>query len=269
MAGSRPGDAAARPGTAAGAPRRNVLVTGLSGLIGGALREHLGRDHDLRGLNRRAVPGVPTHQADIADLAAIQPAFTGIHTVVHLAAIADGSAPWEQVLRANVIGTYNVFEASRRAGVRRVIYASSGATVSGWEREAPYSALVAGRYDEAGAWPAMTHETPVRPAGLYGASKVWGEALARHYADAHGLSAICVRIGHVTEKDRPQTVRDFSVWCSQRDIARMIRLAIEAPETLRFEVVFATSRNRWGYRDLEHARRVLGFEPIDAAEDHR
>lgn len=260
-----PSGATARPGAAL----RPVLVTGLSGLIGGTVREHLGSVYALRGLNRRVVPGVPCHQADIADLEAIQPAFAGVDTVVHLAALADGSAPWEQILRANVIGTYNVFEASRRAGVRRVVYASSGATVSGWELEMPYSALAAGRYDEVGTWPLMTPETPPRPSGLYGVSKVWGEALARHYADAHGLSMIGLRIGHVVDEDRPQTVRDFSVWCSRRDIARSIGLAIDAPETLRYEVVFVTSRNRWGYRDLEHARRVLGFEPLDAAEDHR
>jgi nucleoside-diphosphate-sugar epimerase len=133
----------------------------------------------------------------------------------------------------------------------------------------PYQALVAGRYGDVGQWTRITHETPVRPTGLYGASKVWGEALARHYADAHGLSMICVRIGHVTAADRPQTARDFSVWCSQRDVARMFELAIAAPAGVRFDVFFALSDNRWGYRDLEHPRRVLGFEPMDRAEDHR
>ncbi len=115
----------------------------------------------------------------------------------------------------------------------------------------------------------MTHETPTRPAGLYGASKVWGEAVARHYADAHGLSAICVRIGRVKAEDRPMSTRDYSVWCSQRDVVRMIELCIAAPATLRFDVFFVVSDNRWGYRDLEHARAVLGFEPRDRAEDHR
>lgn len=252
-----------------GARGRTVLVTGLSGLIGGAVREHLGAAYDFRGLNRRAVPGVPTHRADIADLDAIAPAFAGVDTVVHLAAVAGGAEPWERLLPANVVGVYNVFEASRRAGVRRVVFASSGATISGREREMPYSALVDGRHDQAGAWAPLTHESPLRPSGLYGATKVFGEAVARHYADAHGLSAICLRIGRVLESDRPETTRDRAVWCSQRDVARAIGLAIDAPDTVRFEVVFVTSRNRWGYRDLEHARRVLGFEPLDAAESDR
>jgi nucleoside-diphosphate-sugar epimerase len=250
--------------------RPTVLVTGMSGLIGGAVRRQLGGRYELRALNRRAVAGVPCHQADIADLDAIQPAFKGVDAVVHLAASVGTRAPFDEVLRANVVGTYNVFEAARRAGVWRVVYASSGATVSGYERDMPYRALAAGRYDElGGTWTKLTHEAPVRPAGLYGVSKVWGEALARHYADAHDLSVVCVRIGHVTAEDRPRAPRDFSVWCSQRDVARMIEACLRAPDSLRFDVFFAVSNNTWSYRDLDHARRVLGFEPLDAAETYR
>lgn len=246
----------------------NILVTGLSGLIGGALRPRLEGHHVLRALNRRPVAGVPTHQADIADLAAIEDAFRGVDAVVHLAAEVSGSAPLDALLGPNIVGTYNVLEASRRAGVRRVVLASSGATVTALEREEPVASPVSGRYEGLAGWPMATHET-IRPGSLYGVSKVWGEALARYYSDVHGLSAICLRIGNVTAADRPRTPRDFAVWCSQRDVVRMIELAIAAPDTLRFDVFFVNSRNRWGYRDLEHARAVLGFEPLDAAEDHR
>ena len=124
---------------------------------------------------------MPCHQADIADLEAIKPAFSGIDAVVHLAAAVGGGASWPDILAGNVIGTYNVFEAARLAGVPRVVYASSGATVSGCEREPPYRGLAQGRYEEAPAWPILTHEAALRPVGLYGCSKVWGEALARHY----------------------------------------------------------------------------------------
>jgi nucleoside-diphosphate-sugar epimerase len=246
-----------------------VLVTGLSGLIGSALHRHLDKSaYEVRGLNRRAVPGVVCHQADIANLAAIEPAFAGVDVVVHLAA-AIGSPPFEAVIQHNVVGTYNVFEASRRAGVRRVVFASSGAVVSGYESQPPFAALVAGRYEAAGSVPTLTHESPLHPSGLYGASKVWGEALGRHYADAHGLSVICVRIGRVTHEDRPQLPREFAVWCSQRDIARFLERCIAAPPSVRFETFFVTSNNRWGYRDLGHAREVLGWEPLDHAEAHR
>jgi nucleoside-diphosphate-sugar epimerase len=246
-----------------------VLVTGLSGLIGSALRPHLEGPYVLRALNRRPVPGVDCHLADLGDLEAIRPAFEGIDTVVHLAAAAgDNNAPAD-IMRSNVVGAYNVFEAARLARVTRVIFASSGATVSGWELEPPLSHIVAGRYEQAGEWRRLTHESPLRPSGLYGASKVWGEALGRHYADAHGLSVVCLRIGRVKAEDRPTGPRDASVWCSQRDVARMIVACIEAPPTLRFDVFFVVSDNRWNYRDLEHARTVLGWTPLDRAEAHR
>ena len=247
-----------------------VLVTGLSGLIGSALRRHLADGAcELRGLNRRAVPGVKSHQADIADLAAIAPAFVGVDVVVHLAVEVGATPPFEAIVRGNVVGTYNVFEAARRAGVGRVVFASSGAVVSGCEREPRFAALVAGRYAEVSPVPILTHDSPLHPSGLYGASKVWGEALGRHYADAHGLSVLCVRIGRVRREDRPQSPREFAVWCSQRDIARFLERCIVAPATVRFDTFFVTLSNRWGYRDLAHAREVLGWEPLDRAEDYR
>ena len=248
---------------------RRVLVTGLSGLIGSALRPHLEGTYALRALNRRAVAGVDCHLADLADLEAIRPAFQDVDTVVHLAAAAgDHNAPVD-IMRSNVVGAYHVFEAARLAGVARVIFASSGATVSGWEREPPLRHIVAGAYDEVGEWKPLTHESPVRPSGLYGASKVWGEALGRHYADAHGMSVICLRIGRVKQEDRPTGPRDRSVWLSQRDAVRMIVACIEAPASVRFEVFFVVSDNHWNYRDLAHARAVLGWTPLDRAEDHR
>jgi nucleoside-diphosphate-sugar epimerase len=247
---------------------RSVLVTGMSGLIGRALRKQLEGHYDLRALNRSAVEGLPCHRADIADLGAIEPAFAGVETVVHLAAQV-GNPEWEAVLRHNITGTYNVFEAARQAGVKRVVFASSGAAVSGIESDKPYSDLVAGRYEGLASWPMLTHLSPLRPSGLYGASKAWGEALGRHYADTHGLSVLCVRIGRVRAEDRPMSAREFSVWCSQRDIVRLIERCIEAPETLRYDIFFGTSRLKWGYRDLKHPRAVLGWEPVDAAESHR
>jgi nucleoside-diphosphate-sugar epimerase len=248
---------------------RRLLITGLSGLIGGALHEHLGATYAIRALNRRPVPGVECVQADLADLGAIEPAFKDVDTVVHLGAAAGDRQTPHDLLSSNVIGTYNVFEAARRAGVMRVIFASSGATIAGWEREPPLSHVVNGRYEELGSWSPLTHESPVRPGGLYGATKVWGEALARVYADTHDMSMICLRIGRVRAEDRPMAPREFSVWCSRRDVVRMIEACIEAPPRVRFDVFYAVSANRWSYRDLEHARAVLGWTPLDRAEDHR
>src|SRR5262249_28461953 len=125
-----------------------VLVTGLSGLIGSAFLAHEGAAYEVRGLNRRPVAGVVCHQADITDLDAIAPAFAGVDVVVHLAAVVGGRPSFDELLSRNIAGTYNVFECARRAGVRRVVYASSGNTVTAWEGEMPYRALVEGRYEE-------------------------------------------------------------------------------------------------------------------------
>lgn len=247
-----------------------VLVTGMSGLIGGTVRKHLEGRYDLTALNRSQVHGVPTVQADISDLDEIRPAFEGQHTVVHLAASARGGDPWEKVRDPNLIGVYNVFEAARQAGVSRVVLASSGSTISGWEQVDPYRALVNGDYEKVRSpWPMITHETPVRPAGVYGATKVWGEALARHFVDSTELSIICLRIGLVNAVDRPTDSRQFSVWCSQRDISQMVENCIRAPDDLKFDIFYALSRNKWGYRDLSHAKEVVGFEPQDEAEAFR
>ncbi len=248
---------------------RRVLVTGMSGLIGGAVRRRLEGRVALRALNRRVVEGVETHRADIADLEAIAPAFRDVDAVVHLAAYVEANAPIAVIAGDNVVGTYNVFEAARRAGVRRVIYASSGATVSEWEREEPFASLVAGRYEGLARRPVLTHASPTRPHGLYGCSKLWGEALARHFADTAGMSMICLRIGRVTEVDRPANPREFSVWCSQRDVAQMVERCLDAPEEVRFDVFFVCSDNSWSYRDITHARAVVGFVPEDRAEDYR
>lgn len=247
-----------------------VLVTGLSGLIGRAVLRHLGDAYEFRGLSRRPVPGVACHRADIADLEAIAPAFADVHTVVHLAASVGAEASFDALLRDNIVGTYNVFEAARRAGARRLVFASSGNTVTAYEREMPYEALVSGRHADLGGqpWPKVPPEA-ARPGSLYGCSKLWGEDLGRYFAHVHGMSVICLRIGNVNEADRPVRPRDFAVWCSQRDVARGIGLAIDAPDQVRFEVLFLTSDDRWGYRDLTRTREVLGFVPQDVAEDHR
>ena len=250
--------------------QRSVLITGMSGLIGSVLRRRLEGKYRLSALNRRDMAGVECHRADIANLEAIQPAFEHKDVVVHLAAIASDSATWEEVLHHNIIGTYNVFEASRRAGVKRIVYASSGATVSSWERQFPYSAIVQGRYSEVPeTWQQVTHESPVRPSGLYGCSKVWGEALGRYFSDAYGLSVICLRIGAVNREDRPLQTRQFSLWCSQCDIAQMVERCIAAPESVRFDIFYVVSNNKWSYRDLKHARKVIGFKPQDSAEEYR
>ena len=237
----------------------------MSGLIGGLVRRSLESRCTLRALNRSAIDGVDTVQADISDLEAIRPAFDGIDTVVHLAAYLGADAAG--LMSTNITGTSNVFEAARAAGVRRVVYASSGATVAGYEAYEPYRAMVEARWDDVPAdRPALTADDPVRPHGIYAATKLFGEALARHYADSFGLSMICLRIGRVLDGDKPRDPREAAVYLSHRDVVQAVERCVDAPDDLRFAIVFAVSANRGNYRDLEHPRRTIGFVPRDGAD---
>ena len=136
----------------------------------------------------------------------------------------------------------------------------------GFEREDPYKAIIEGRYEDVPyGFPRVTHDQ-IRPYAFYGAAKVWGEALGRYYSDEYGLSVLCIKISSVTPEDRPGSVRDYSIYHSHRDVAQIFQKCIDAPSNLKYDVFFAISNNKWGYRDLEHPRAVLGYEPQDSAE---
>lgn len=256
---------------------RRVLVTGAEGTIGTAVREHLAERYELHALTREPV-SFPSHAADIADLDAILPAFAGMDAVVHLAASPAVETPWQEILPNNLIGTYNVFEAARRSGVERVVFASSNHAIGMYELDgAPdlYDLDDPRVYD---------HTVEVRPDSLYGVSKVYGEALGRYYAERHGLAVVCLRIGAVragddptapevlasspalldltTEEQRHQRMR--AVWLSRRDCGQLISRALDATD-VRWAVVYGISNNPRQFWDISHAREVLGYEPEDEA----
>ncbi|MCH7906037.1 MAG: NAD(P)-dependent oxidoreductase [Chloroflexi bacterium] len=245
---------------------KRVLVTGMSGLIGGLVGRSLAQNYYVRALNRRPVEGVDCVQADIADLDAIRPAFEGIDTVVHMAAYLGPEFSGQ--VSGNLIGAYNVFEAAREAGVKRVIFASSGATQALYEMDEPIKAMVEARWDDVPQTPPIiTPQDPPRPNGVYGAAKLWGEALGRYYSDAHGMSVICIRIGRVVKEDRPYDARHAAVYCSQRDVVQMVEKCVSADDSVRFDLFYAVSNNRGRFRDIQHARDIIGYVPQDGISD--
>ncbi len=251
---------------------RRVLVTGAEGTIGTAVREHLAARYELTSLTLTPQE-FPSHVADVADLDAILPAFENVDAVVHLAASAALEAPWDNVLRNNIVGTYNVFEAARRAGVSRVVFASSNHVVGMYELDgAP------GIYDPDGER-SYDHTAEIRPDSLYGVSKAYGEALGRMYMERHGLRVFCLRIGAVRAHDDPtaatpvplidldaegQRNRLRAVWLSQRDCAELIASCLDV-EDVSWAVVYGVSGNPRRFWDLSHARELLGWEPQDGA----
>jgi nucleoside-diphosphate-sugar epimerase len=258
---------------------KRVLVIGMSGVIGGLVGRKLAERHLVRALNRSRVEEVEWFDADISNLDAIQPAFEGVDIVINMAthmAAGGGSASTaaEDVagyLSTNVVGAYNVYEAAHRAGVQRVIFASAGASVFNYVTEEPYRAMAEARWQDVpeDVRP-LTHDAPYRPNGVYGASKAWGEVLGRTYSDLHGLSVICVRVGHVPHP--PETEYDLSayqasIYCSHRDVVQFFERCVDAPDDLRYEIFFASSANRGLFRDIEHPRNVIGYVPQDGIKD--
>jgi hypothetical protein len=168
--------------------------------------------------------------------------------VIHLAGLA-AEAPWAKIAELNIHGTYVAFEAARRAGVSRVVYASSNHAVGFTPRS---------------AFPAPDYAFPV-PDTYYGVSKVAGEALAALYYHRYGLDAICLRI--LTCETRPTTVRSLSTWLSPDDAGRLFEACLTAPRP-GFRVAYGVSRNtRGGWVSLE-AAQALGYQPRDDAEHY-
>ena len=247
-----------------------VLVTGAAGLIGGIVRPALAGEYQVRGLDVTTAAGVDWIR-DMRRLESIAPAFADADVVVDLAAVASAKASWNAVLENNLPATVNAFEAARRAGVRRVIFASSNHAVGAYEHDEPWASIVAGAYEELepDALQRIGPDAPVRPDGPYGVGKVFGEAVGRYYADASGISVICLRIGTVNEADRPTETRHFATLITHRDLVSLVRCSIAAPPDVRFGVVYGVSRNAWRLWDVDAARDVVGFVPEDDAEVFR
>ena len=231
--------------------RQRILVTGAAGGVGSLLRPRLARPGrvlrlvDLAPLPDPA-PGEEVLRADITDPDAMLAACRDVDAVVHLAGIS-GEDTWDRILRVNIHGTYVVFEASRRAGVRRVIYASSNHAV--------------GFHPVGGT--AGDYLFP-RPDTHYGVSKVAGEAIGSLYHDRYGLDVVCVRIGSCFE--RPRAERELATWLSPDDAARLVEAALSAVSP-GFRVVWGVSDNTRRWWSLDEAR-ALGYRPRDDAEDY-
>ncbi len=261
-----------------GTPRpRRVIVTGSDGLIGRiALDAWSGDDrYDVVGLARTAGPytGIV---ADIVNLDALVEAFTGANAVVHLAATSAVESAWEDVLSSNLIGTYNVFEAARRAGVERVIFSSSNHAIGTYEtRNAPELFEL----DDSRVW---DHTAEIRPDSLYGVSKAYGEALARYYVDHRGLKACCLRIGGTRGPNDPSHPENLwkqefdhdpeklatrkrmrAVWLSPRDCIQLLERCLATEHD--WVLCYGISNNPRRFWDIEHAKAMLGYEPQDGA----
>jgi len=251
------------------AAKPRVVITGAGGLVGQVLRKGLAGDFDVAGVDlRRGHRSVS--RADMTRLRQAERAVEGADVVIDLAS-AHWQQPWDAVRDNNIPAAWNVLEAARRRRVRRVIYASSNHVTGMYERDAPYAHILAGRYD--GLDPATVRKIDtsmaIRPDTPYGVGKALGEAAGRYYAEEHGLSVLCLRIGSLTRADRPSSARHLATLITHADMAHLVRRCIEAPENVIFGIFYGVSNNTWRIWDIGSARRDIGYQPRDDAETWR
>ena len=229
-----------------------LLLTGAAGGLGRELRPRMRalarvlRVSDIQPM-AAAGHGEEVVVAALEEAAAVEAMVAGCDAIVHLGGISV-EGPFLPIVQANIVGTWNLYEAARRQRVRRIVFASSN-HVTGFYRQ-----------DEV-----ITPQDPVRPDGYYGISKAFGENLSRFYFDRYGIETACMRIG--SSFPEPKDRRMLITWLSYRDLTELVRCSLFAPR-LGHVIVYGASANRdkwWDNREAAH----LGFRPQDSSEQFR
>lgn len=244
---------------------RLLVITGAAGRIGSYYRRRFGERPGwrlrLQDIREIADAEGETQTSDLADLDAARRAVAGAHTVLHLAADPSPRADfYASLLDRNIKATYNIFHAAAEAGAQRVIFASSINAVNAYPEHLQ-----------------VHTEMLARPANVYGATKVWGEALASVFVAQQKLpSAIAVRIGGYTNPDaikpdaRPY---HLSFMVTQEDLSRLFDRLLDAGPEVGFAIVHGQSANRFVKMEVESTKALVGYDPQDdafsIAEQHR
>jgi nucleoside-diphosphate-sugar epimerase len=248
---------------------KTIVLTGAAGNLGSKLRAAWAGRYALRLIDRET-HGDP--QVAAFDLSAWSEGwanlFVGSQAVLHLAANPRADAPWEDLLAPNIDAVLNVFHASVRAGVRRVIVASSNHVMGGYQNDCRAGQLATDLPPRPGAR-YFAHGAP-RDSTAYGTTKLFAERVGRWYAERFALSVIAVRIGWVRPgENRPQDLPaergDWfrQMWLSNGDFCQLMECCLLADEAIRFEVVNGMSNNPGMPWDIEHTRQVVGYQPRD------
>jgi uronate dehydrogenase len=230
---------------------QRVLLTGASGGIGARLRRLLAPHYpQLRLSDLKAPRDLRADEAfvaaDLADIAQVERALDGVEGVVHMGAFSVEGL-WDTILQSNIVGTYNLFEAARRKGVKRIVFASSNHVVGFYPRDQRIGV-----------------DVTALPDTRYGVSKAFGESLGAFYAYKFGLEVLCLRIGNVS--DQPTDLRVAAIWLKPEDLVQLIRIGLEHPD-IRYEIFYGISGNASGWWDNSVAYRY-GYKPDGDSETH-
>lgn len=229
-----------------------ILLTGAAGGLGQALRPRLKANCTvLRCADRVAFDSAGEQEefvlAELADANAVMAMMQGVDAVVHLGGVSTEAA-FEPILQANILGMYNLYEAARKQGVQRIIFASSNHVTGYYKQSETISAA-----------------HPPRPDGLYGVSKAFGEDLSRMYFDRYGIETACVRIG--SSFPEPKDRRMLASWLSYDDLHRLVTACLTTP-VLGHSIIFGMSNNAVTWWDNAHAKHI-GFIPKDSSDAFR
>lgn len=225
-----------------------ILITGATGRMATSIRRGIEGQYDLVRLYVRSAPAEINSREEVVvgeleQLDALKSACQDMDVVVHLGGKADEAA-FSEIMSSNILGTFNVFEAARTAGVRRVVFASS--------------------HHVTGFYPLETTVGPdsaPRPDTLYATSKVFGEALGRMYHDKWNLEVACLRVGVC--RPAPENYQHLRTWLSEPDSILLIRSAIES-ELDGYTIVYGVSDNPRSFWQRDTG--ALDFTPQDSAE---
>ena len=231
---------------------RRLLLTGAAGNLGRELRPRLKTYCDTLRLSHRSDMGAPGAGeeivvADLADADAMLGLLKDVDAVVHMGGVST-EQPWEPILAGNIVGAYNLYESARRNRVKRIVFASSN-HVTGFYRQ-----------DEV-----VSPRDPVRPDGLYGLSKAFGENLAQLYWNRHGIETVSLRIG--SSFPAPKDRRMLATWMSFDDTERLVVAALTAP-VVGHSVIYGMSDNSTTFWDNTPARHI-GYRPRDSSDVFR
>ncbi len=225
-----------------------LLLTGAGGGLGRMLRERIKPWAEIVRLSDVADLGVAGAgeeivQCDLADNAAVLQLLDGVDAVLHFGGVSVEDR-FEPIMQANILGVYNLYAAVHKAGVKRVIYASSN-HVTGFYRTTDL----------------VDADMPLRPDSFYGVSKCFGEALSRYYYDRFGIETVCLRIG--SSFPEPRNARMMTTYLSYDDLVELIRCALFTPR-VGHTIVFGNSDNDTSWWDNSKAAH-LGFRPKDSS----
>jgi uronate dehydrogenase len=240
----------AKPPSHSASGLKTLLITGAGGSVGSQLRgelagKYLLRLSDLKPI-KKLVPGETFVPGDVAKLADMKRITKGVDAILHLGGFSV-EGPWDAILRANIVGCYNIFEAARINDVKRILFPTSNHACGFYRRDQK-----------------IDHRVYPKSDSRYGVSKVFGEQLGSLYADKYGMQVFCIRIGNVNAA--PIDKRRLSIWISPRDLAQLVGIGIDHPD-IRFEIVYGVSGNQRSWYDNSNAER-LGYRPQDDSERH-